>query len=323
MYAKKNSITLAIFLIVFISVGIFMTKNGTKELLALKSEAVQLEHRYNQYASVASKVHELELRRHYLNYLWENAPKVLIAADEPAFSYLYFNKIISQRNMSLDFNFIMEDKVEKKMFTSYLYKLEGEGSFSDVYKLLFYLAETPILYQIQSFDFKNADPNSDLIQFVVKLQSFSMKKEWMIGNEGKMTEDFEVPNASFVLNHNTFKPLVRMVEARRPAPSRFRPRGRPVAPKKKEEPDLPDIRKSILQAAMADKILIKDQSNRILTLSLGDKVKGGYLSTIDLRRSEAEFLMANQEVVTLGLGYVREGGKLRSSISTEKQTIVH
>ncbi len=312
MYAKKNSITLAIFLVVFLSFGFYLNRKGTKELLLLNAESIQLEQQFNQYASVASRLNELELEHFFLSEQWRTAPKVFIAADEPAFSYLFLNKIISERKLAFDFNFIQKDKIDQEMYTSYLYNLEGEGSYADVYKLLWYLSETPILYQIRSFDFSNAEPNSDLIKFSIHLQSFSMKEAWMIGNEGEMTEDFEVPSSFVSLSHNTFHPLVKQYTKKIQEPVR-RPRN--VAPKKADESHLPDIRKSTLQAAMTEKVLIKDQGNRILTLSLGDKVQGGYLSKVDLRKSEAEFLMKNQEVVTIGLGYIREGGKLRSNNS--------
>ncbi|MBN2011441.1 hypothetical protein JW960_19065 [candidate division KSB1 bacterium] len=318
MYARKNSITLAIFLIVFVSIGFYMSRNGTKELLQLKAESLQLEQRYNQFTSVASRLHELELERSFLTETWRTAPKVLIAADEPAFSYLYLNKIINERKLSFDFNFILSDKIKRKMFTSYIYTLEGEGPFQDVYTLLWYLSETPILYKIQSFSFRNVDNSSDQIKYSLKLQSFSMNKEWMIGNEGEMTEDFDVPVTFANFSHNSFMPLIRTYKSVN-TPSAPR---RTVVAKKPDESNLPDIRKSTLQAAMAEKVLIKDQANRILTLSLGDKVQGGYLSKVDLRKSEAEFLMNNQEVVTIGLGYIREGGSLRST-GDDSRTLIH
>jgi hypothetical protein len=311
MYAKKNSITLAIFLIIFLSIGIYMTRTGTKDLLSLSAESAQLEKRYNEFSSVASRLHELELERAFLTNSWQIAPKVLIAADEPAFSYLFLNKIITERNLSFDFNFILTDRLSRKMYTSFLYTLEGEGPFPDVFKLLWYLSETPILYQIKSFTFNNVDNKTDLIKFSIKLQSFSMNKDWMVGNEGRMTEDFDVPFNTANLSHNTFQPLIK--QASEAKPGRSFAEDRPPVVKKEDDSNLPDIRKSTLQAAMTEKIVIQDQGNRILTLGLGDKVKGGYLSKIDLRKSEAEFLMKNQEIVTLGLGYTREGGSLRSN----------
>jgi len=310
MYATKNSITLACFLVIFLTVGFIWSRKDKDELERLRSDMKRIESQYQENNRIVEKLDDLQVQYEYLQSEWNNAPKVLISADEPAFSYFFLNKIITEKRIAFDINFILSEQIKRKAFSSFLYTLDGQGSFADVYKLITYLIATPILYQIKSLRFNSADANSDDIKFSIKLESYSMRRDDKSSNAMKVIEDYDVPITPVNFSHNTFKPLLYQPKNVR---SSSGPRiSRTSTPRKRIEVKLPEIRKSTLQAAMADKILIKDQNGKISTISVGEKVKEGYLSKINLDRSEAEFIMRDQNVLILGLGYVREGGKIRS-----------
>ncbi|MDZ7261660.1 MAG: hypothetical protein ONB05_06110 [candidate division KSB1 bacterium] len=311
MYARKNSITLACFLIVFWLVGFWWYRRETKELTKLKSEEKQLKHQLEEANSMLRTQKALEREYRFLKQKWENANKILIASDEPAFSYQYLNRLITENQLAFDFDFILDKKTQHGSFSAFSYTLQGEGAFDNVYKLIWYLTATPILYQIKSIYLTNVDPNGDRIKFSIQLQSYSMSKDWGLIDGKEVTPVFA---QAIDLDYNSFKPLI--YQPREIATSVSRPVERPL-PKVRDE-NLLDIRKVTLEAAMADKILVKDHTGKMMTLSLGDKVKGGYLNRIDLNRSEAEFLMESSEgqnVLILGLGYLRDGGKVSSNVN--------
>jgi hypothetical protein len=309
MHAKKNSITLAIILIVFIVVGFLWYKYETNQLQKISKDEKSLNIQFQEFDSILSDQTELEFEYNFLKKKWNNAPKILISSEEPAFSYQFINKIKSEKDIAFDFDFNLTKKISKNNFSAYIYTLKGIGSFLDVYKLIWNLTITPILYNIRSIHFEKLDLNSDEVSFEIEVQSYSIDSKWSA--EQKIAEDYEVPEQLHAMEYNSFKPLIARPKVIAASSSSLT--------KKATTENLVNIRAITLQAVMTDKIFVKDKTGKIKTLTLGEQISGGYLSRIDTKNSEAEFLLGDKAFI-LGLGYIRESGKVQST--TEENRVL-
>ena len=306
---KNNLILIGSFIIIFL-LGFLWYQSVSKQLIILKHNEKILKNTFDENNKIISRLPGLEREYDFLKEKWETASKVLIQADEPAFSYNLINTIILEKNINFDFDFTLVNKTTTRTFSAFTYSLQGIGSYSDVFKLLWYLTKTPILYIIQSVNFESINPNQDQIQFKINLQSYSITPEWNLYDEKKEFDNFDIPTSKVKFTYNSFKPLIRYPVKRVATTSKVR-----------KKSNLIDVFQITLQAAMTDKIFIKRQNGKIVSLQKGDKVQSGYLSNIDLTKSEAVFLLKNNRKIILGLGYIKNNGKISSNEQATKVLI--
>ncbi|MFQ5864308.1 MAG: hypothetical protein ACE5IW_03670 [bacterium] len=283
MFARRNSITLGVIWILLLVIGIFWYIKDTRKLFDVLKEQSNLSSLLSESQAEIKRLTEVEKIHEELRERWLNAPKVIISADEPSFSLSYINRISSVNNLSLEYDFVLNEKKKTGNFTKFVYTLSGEGTYNDIYKLIWYLTYEPILYKINSIELSRSDPDSDLLKFNMKLQGFTVDSDSEIGEEFselRTTNGKAVPR-----QYDIFSPLVKpkpvVVETPKPA-------------KPKLPPKLPgqiDVEKATLKAVTNNSVFISEGNSGVVELKIGDPVYLGRLVGINQKTNEAEFII--------------------------------
>lgn len=302
MYARRNAITIGLLWIVLMLIGIFWYIRETKQLEEVKIKNEELTHQLDGSLEVVKALNSVEDKYRLLKQNWVGAAKKILATDEPSFSLYYLNWLVNNYNIILDFDFVLNNITDNGDVTTFIFTLTGEGSYHDLYRLIWLLTENPLLYQIESFSLSQDPGDIDILNFKMQIRGFSLKRELDSGqqfNFASMRSDVEIG-----LFHDAFRPLRPKQEVRRIA-SMFRKEvPKPVL--KPKDDGLVDIRHSTLQAVANSKVYLKDKNGKLITLKKGDKVRMGRLLRINQKKSEVEFILNKGGVtqkVTLGLGY--------------------
>lgn len=302
MYAKRNSITIGVLWLLLLTAGIFWNSQEGKKIKALHTKNTQLRQKLDGSIEIMKALAAVENEYRTLKEKWTFAPKQIVAADEPSFSLYYFNWLVNNYRIPLEFDFELKDIGNKDDLLTFRFQLAGEGSYQDLYRFVWFVAENPLLYQIESFSISQSKETNDLIEFAMHIRGFSLTQA--SPSEQEFNFSMMKPVAENMQFHNAFKPLAQYS---RPTPGEMTsrrdvPRITPVT----VDPNLVDIESAVLQAVANGKAYIKDKNGKLLTLKLGDKVRSGTLTTIFQKRSEVEFVLEKNGVsktVILGLGY--------------------
>ncbi len=264
-------------------IGTFWYINDTRKLVEVHKEQWDLSNQLKKSQEEIKRLTEVEEIHAELKQRWLNAPKVIISAIEPSFSLSYINWISSTNNLSLEYDFVLNEKKKTGDFTKFVYTLSGEGTYNDIYKLIWYLTYEPILYKINSITLTRTEDDSELLKFKMKLQGFS------VDSESEMSEEFTditSTNGKFVRGqHEIFSPLVK-------------PKPVVVKAPKPEKPKLPpklpgqiDVEKASLKAVTSNSIFISEGNSGVVELKIGDPVYLGRLVGINQKSNEAEFII--------------------------------
>jgi len=302
MYAKRNSITIGILWLVLLVAGIFWHNKEGKKTKALHAKNNELRQKLDGSIEIMKALEVVESEYRTLKEKWTFAPKQIVAADEPSFSLYYFNWLVNNYKIALEFDFELKDISSTEDLLTFRFQLAGEGSYQDLYRFIWLLTENPLLYQIESFSINQSQENNDAIEFAMQIRGFSL------GQASDWEQDFNFammkPVSDNMQFHNAFKSLVK-IQKLASGEKNFRrdvPKIKPIT----VDPNLVDIETAALQAVANGKAYIKDKNGKLLTLKLGEKVRSGTLTTIYQKRSEVEFVLDRNGVsktVILGLGY--------------------
>lgn len=302
MYAKRNSITIGILWVILIAIGFFWYSTENKKIKALKVKQKQLSHQLDGSLEIAKALAGVEQQYRLLRDRWELSPKRIIAADEPSFSLDYLNWLVNQHNFALEFDFELKNITDNGDIVTFRFLLTGEGSYHDLFRLIWHLTENPLLYQIESFTINQSKNQTNSIEFKIELKGFSLTQK--LDSQREFNFNSIQPLVENVMFYDSFKPLNR-VEPARQATSVFRREPAPIAPKPVDK-NLVDIESATLQAVANERVYIKDKNNKLLTMKVGDKVQYGTLTRINQNKSEVEFVLekaGGARTVILGLGY--------------------
>lgn len=307
MYAKRNSITIGILWLILLTVGIFWHSKEGKKIKVFQTKNNELRQKLDGSNEIMKALEAVESEYRTLKEKWTFAPKQIVAADEPSFSLYYFNWLVNNYQIPLEFDFELKDIGNQNDLLTFRFLLAGEGSYQDLYRFIWFVTENPLLYQIESFSISQSKEANDLIDFTMQIRGFSLTQ----GSDSEQDFNFAMmkPVAENLQFHNAFKSLAQI-----PKPTTGEMTFRRDVPKIKPitvDPNLVDIESAALQAVANGKAYIKDKNGKLVTLKLGEKVRSGTLTTINQKKSEVVFTLDKDGVtktVTLGLGYKKSGG---------------
>lgn len=299
MFAKRNSLTLAILWVVLLVGGLFWYFSEAGRLVEAREEHQRLLKQLEDSRSEIRKFAQVEQTYNNLQDAWLNTPKKIISADEPSFSLSYVNWIMTSNYLEIDFDFVLNSKQPLKNYTRFVYTLSGEGTYSDIYQLIWHLTYEPILYKINAITLRRKTADSDLLSFNIKLEGYTAE------NQVQMVEDFSqwrlASHETIAGPRDIFEPLIRprpVVKERPAAPSK------PKLPPKK--PGEIDVEKATLQAVTNNSIFIREGNGKMVELKLGDPVYLGRLVRINQETNQAEFEITKfgrTERIVLGIDF--------------------
>ena len=295
MFAKRNSITLAALWLILLIIGVFWYINDTRSLVAMIKEQVELSSALKESQKEIKRLVTIEKKHSELNDRWLISEKKIISADEPAFSLSYINWIMSRNNLPIDFDFTLNSKRKTKNHTTFVYTLNGEGSYNNIMRLIWYLTYEPILYQINSISLRRTSKGQDFLIFNIKLRGYSVENELELDGYSELTPTLQTDIES---HHDIFNPLVK------PQPKIVKREvvKRTLPPKK---PGEVDVEKATLKAITSNSIFIT-HGGGLKELKIGDAVYLGKLIGINQGANEATFVITKfgrSQSITLALDY--------------------
>lgn len=283
MFAKRNSVTLFAFWLVLLVVGIFWYVKDARNLVNAASEENSLQELLAKSQEEIKHLTQVESIHQDLRKKWQEAPKMIISADEPSFTLSYINWIMSSNNLAIDFDFVLNSKKKSGNHTLFSYTLTGEGAYSDVYKMIWHITYEPILYKINALTLTPSSADRNYLKFVMNLEGYTVES----GTD--VIDDFASlrpkKDYDFSFTSNFFEPLIK-------------PRPVVVAQARPEAPKLPpkqpgeiDVEKATLKAVTNNSIFISEGGSGTVQLQVGNRVYLGSLTNINQGRNEAEFII--------------------------------
>jgi hypothetical protein len=288
MYAKRNSLTILVFLVLMSGLGFLWYRSEARELGVVTKKNEEMNSQLHGNLEIAETLAKVQILRDSLQQAWEKSPKKILNADEPAFSLSYINWLVANHNLQIEFDFFLNEKKAHKEFTTISYTLSGEGDYRNICSLLWYITYNPLLYHIKSVNLKRSTNNDKLLSFVIMFEGYSMNKDWEVGKEVAMVS--RNLNWETELGYDSFTNLLP-VEAPRPV---FVPR--PAPPKPQEDPSLIDVEKATLLAITNDKAYVRARDGKVVSLKIGDKVRRGSLIRLDQQNNYVEFQLETDGV---------------------------
>ncbi|MBN1350196.1 hypothetical protein JXJ21_12350 [candidate division KSB1 bacterium] len=302
MYARRNSITIAILWLVLLVIGVIWYNSESTELEEIRNETDDLTKQLDGSLEVIQALATVEQQYASLRSNWSLAPKKIFSKDEPSFTLYYLNWLINTYDITLDFDFILENMKDGDDIAVFNFILSGEGDYQDIYRLIWYLTEHPLLYKIVSFNLRQKRDYSDLLEFKMQIQGFSQTQKIQTDDE------FNFASMKQMEYLGLFYDVFRSPQIR-PKPTVSQNPVKKIAPPretKSQDEGLVDIHQSSLQAVASGKAYFRDKGGKLITLKTGDRVRTGRLIKINQKTSEVEFILkvgGGTKKVIFGLGY--------------------
>ena len=301
MFAKKNSLTIAVIWLILLCTGVIWYFSDTSTLKKIHKKIGTFEEKLADSQSKVKRLTEVETLHKEISAKWQNRPKRIITAEEPSSTISYLYKIISDHNLNIYYDFVLNDKKEVKKVTKFNFTIKGEGPYEDIYRMIWYLTYEPILYKINSLTLKKHDQNSDYLRFTMKLRGFSVASA-PDSLEANSVSNFRLTNFNRTTRqHDIFTPLItttpKVVAKKTPT----------VKPRPKLPPRLPgqiDVEKASLKAVTSNSIFISQGKSGVKQLKVGDTVYLGKLVAIDQQKNQAIFVidkLGKRKKITLSL----------------------
>lgn len=299
MYAKRNSLTILAILVLITTSGYFWYRSEAKDLERSTAKNKQLTVQLRGALEVVETLASVTGERDSLQTKWQNSPKKLLNAEEPAFSLAYINWLISEHQLDLDFDFYLNEKKARKEFTAFSYTLSGEGDYRNICALIWHMTRSPLLYQIKSVSYRRSEKEARLLNFSIMFEGYSMNKDWEVNSELTMISQRLDWEAEFGYDaFASLRPIVEPVVVERAVAA--------PPPKPKEPPGLVDVENATLVGISSEKVYVRARDGKVVTLRVGDQVRRGRMARIDQPQNLAEFLLETEfgtRLVQLKLEY--------------------
>ncbi|HOX87661.1 MAG TPA: hypothetical protein PKW76_04650 [bacterium] len=304
MYTKRNTITLALLLLVILAIGTSWTMREMKKLGELRERNLELSEQFHGSELVVQTLESVEANFAELQERWQNAAKKILALDEPAFTISYINWLIQNYKLDLSFDFYLNSLDKKEPTSTFTFSLNGEASYRDLYTFVWHLTHNPLLYKIEGFSLAKAQQDGGPILFKLQIRGFYMQQKWEMDHDIRFASfENEVKITDY---HDVFRALA--VQTARPSGGDLISRPKNLETQPAPQPQFPDIEKANLLALTSNTIYIREKNNKVTTLQVGDRVNRGSLEKIDSQKSEAHFVLqttGGRRTVILGLGYIK------------------
>ena len=268
----KNSIILSVVFILVCSFDYYWIKiRRGKEIKKITSEKVKKEEEYKELDEYSAYYDFYNDSLKVLLNEVSESDKILLDNEDSRITFDYLNRLASQSNSYLNFQFRSQGFTEYDNYNVSRYSLNGDAFFNNIYNFIWKLENYKRLYEIESIsleEIKKADTPDQIprsyIKFNILLKGLS-SKEKTLG-----LEDIVDRKRVEYLSYNPFRPLV---QERLP----------------RNTEGLLDVSSAKLQGLTEDRAFIVDARGELKVMKVGDRVWLGYLIRINKRKNEVEF----------------------------------
>ncbi len=281
-YAIRNTLVLAAFLLVIFSVGSYLTSvQQPGQIRKLQKESSALDAVIAQRPSLEVELKASQEKLADMEMTYSHRFKVIPTNDTTALTYAYLNTIMNSSGL-VKFNMLYQGPKTFKDYGYNVYNLQGEASYDNLFKFIWYLEHAKLLYKISSLTLTSHEVRDDKTGAVKLVVPFTMDLDAYYSSVAGVSsqshgEDPTLYKTVYV-GWNYLRPLI----SSEPPPNVL---------------GLVDVETAELRAVMPDKIFIVDDKGVGHILRVGDQVYLGYLTKIDPNQNEAEFTLNNGGII--------------------------
>lgn len=288
--ALRNSLILTIVLVLVLGGGgywVFGRQRGKIE--ELKKERTQVKKDLDALGDVNANLITIAAQLDTAKVDWQNMPKLILPAEDPAGTYAYLNRIMSTPGSTVKLNFVYKGGGGDSLLQWNRYSIsEGDATYNDLYGFLWRIENQRRLYRIENYNMserREVDPETggqtSRMAFGMDLLGYAMP-----GTEPPAAQGEEFAELRGI-KHNPFRPLVY----------------EEIPPNTQ---GLVEVDKSQLMGIAGRTIFVRDQQKKTVELSVGGKVYLGRLVKVDQLKGKAYFSLnkggvGEDVVLTLGV----------------------
>ena len=297
-YAIRNTLLIAGFWAAILAAGfLYVFGHQVKLIEALQKESLLKQRRLQDLLALEQDRSSLQEQLVRLEDFRLGKMGTLAAQESPGETFDYLLRELSRTRSGLDVNFSLKSQDVFLTLARRTYEISGSGSFSDFYKLLWFLESGPIFYDVHHLEMEIAESEagrgrSQEVNFLLTFNGYDRAEGPAITGVNSQLD--ATPLIADLVNA---RPPVTGKRQRQDAPS---PSQIPVQPPKRpivrqNNEGLPEvgIRTQVL-AIMPGVAVLKDQSGRMVRLKPGDRVFGGTLSEINAKEGTVQFSLQDE-----------------------------
>ncbi len=319
-YVIRNTIFIAVFWLIILIGGLYYVYGyQAKKHTSLEAEIKQKTNRVNDLKMMQITRHELTQEYDYLRDLSLGKLGALAGNESPGETFDYMLREIDHTSSKLVLNQELVVKEKFKDFERNTYLLSGESEFEDFYRLIWFLENGPIFYNIQSVSMDRIPieqkkqeewaANRGELTFALSVWGFRKEKglemDSLRRNVGKpemlaSLVDNSVSEAidnilkaeQSTVNVRSTEYSHELVTLENSNPQAERGQGNSNVTAVSNPLGLPEISPATeVLAITPNSVLIRDQHGRIKKLRKGDRVLGGTVGNINVQSGRVGFYM--------------------------------
>lgn len=286
---KKNKILLyliIIFILVTLAGSIYSLAFQKKELDQKDKKLAELRANYSSLQTLQVQLKNAEVKVAEIDSILFSG-KFTINKNLPQSNFFNFVDAYSGDNALYTYTnteFVSEGK--ENTFNFYLYKISGNGTFENVYGLVYAIEHSKELKKIESANITGASivDSRGIPHYLLKFE-FEVKV-YFSSNDQYTEVNFTENNLNTGWLYNAYFPLIR----------------NHIAPNIN---DLPDVQDATLLSLVPQGAFVSDSQGNTVLLRKGDQVYLGYLTDIDYNHETVTFVLNKggiRDYVTLKMG---------------------
>ncbi len=290
-YALRNSIILAILLIILVTGFVIANSRLGKERDVLNTQLIDVTNKLKNLKAANPDFNDLDKLTDQYQQMYaveQKHGKVIPVSNSPTDSYLYLIDLIDKFCPGLDFDFRLRTSSKDDFATYNSYDITGIANINSIYKFITHIEKNYMLYTIENLEIMEemlTDPDTQ--DFLQDQVSFRI-----------------VVNAYFQENlvQTVKNPKIRNIAVNKLAYNPFRTRIH--APQfDSEEDKYVNVNFISIVGLTPDRVFVRNESEKVETLQVGDKVAYGSLEQIDWENQSVIFKINQTGITTTKILY--------------------
>ncbi len=281
-YAIRNTLILLVTLSLILGLGFSYSKFFLESKIEdLENSLVAKRNDLNSKEDINIQFTELNERYQAALEVISNYDKILFSSNKPDDVFDFLNRVNEEGGSQIYYDYIYTDSIPSSEYGIIESSIAGYGQYNALTDFVNRIEHSQLLNKVSNLTISPARQDDDLrtVNFSFDLESYYEKTNLF----DSLGRNFSINLDEDISNYNPLYPLIQpTVQA--------------------NVNGLTDVRGSRLIGMTDNRVFVRDQTGRILSLKEGDRVYLGSLVSIDLQNKKATFNLdigGIEEVVTL------------------------
>lgn len=281
-YAIRNTLILLVTLSLILGLGFSYSKFFLESKVEnLENSLVAKRNDLNSKEDINIQFTELNERYQAALEVISNYDKILFSSNKPDDVFDFLNRVNEEGGSQIYYDYIYTDSIPSSEYGIIESSIAGYGRYDALTDFVNRIEHSQLLNKVSNLTISPARQDDDLrtVNFSFDLESYYEKTNLF----DSLGRNFSINLDEDISNYNPLYPLIQpTVQA--------------------NIDGLTDVRGSRLIGMTDNRVFVRDQTGRILSLKEGDRVYLGSLVSIDLQNKKATFNLdigGIEEVVTL------------------------